>query len=276
MEKKSETKIELKKQIKDELLEEIKDEVEKKSKEQNKSKNIIIGLLLIIIAVLLFFIGYNWMDKKFLPMDKVDSSEEVVENDDNDDIQDETIEEVPVVIPQGSDEGITDAMKSEMKRIGMILDEGNQIGCGFHMLLMGSNKKLVDFTHDEKLGIVTSYVFFNDLEIQSYDGNSLTSDNYYKVAKLYGFTESYENLFGHLGKDSNGNYFLPVTGCTAPTYLVHNVSFVNGGNTITMINDMKIVDSTDNTEESRKVIYTFTYNQVNNGFEFVLNQVNFQ
>lgn len=271
-------KDELKEQLKEELLDEIKEEVEKKTKEKSKSKNIIIGILLIIIAGLLFFIGYNWMDKNFLPMDKVDSGEEIdneVKDEDlvvDDNNQNESVE-VPIVIPQGSSEGITDSMKTEMKKIGLIIDGINQISCGSHMLLMSNNQKLEEFTYDQKLGIVSSYAFFNNLVTQSNGNNVLTSDNYYKIAKLYGFTESYETIFGSLGKDSNGNFFLPVGGCTSPSYLAHNVSFINSGNTITMINDMKIVDTMDNTEKDRKVVYTF---QVNNGSELVLKQVNYQ
>lgn len=278
-------KDELKEQLKEELLDEIKEEVEKKTKEKSKSKNIIIGILLIIIAGLLFIIGYGWMDKNFLPMDKANLDEKVDKNKNEDsEVKDEDLvaddnkqnkpeENVPIVIPQGTDEGITDIMKNEMKRIGLIREDINQISCGSHMLLMSNNQKLEEFTYDQKLGIVSSYAFFNNLVTQSNGNNVLTSDNYYKIAKLYGFTESYETIFGSLGKDSNGNFFLPVGGCTSPSYLAHNVSFINSGNTITMINDMKIVDTMDNTEKYRKVVYTF---QVNNGSELVLKQVNYQ
>lgn len=271
-------KDELKEQLKEELLDEIKEEVEKKTKEKSKSKNIIIGILLIIIAGLLFFIGYNWMDKNFLPMDKVDSGEEIdneVKDEDlvvDDNNQNESVE-APIVIPQGSSEGITDSMKTEMKKIGLIIDGINQISCGSHMLLMSNNQKLEEFTYDQKLGIVSSYARFNNLVIQANGEQTLTRDNYYNIAKKYGFTEDYETIFGSLDKDSNGNYILPVSGCTSPSYLVHNVSFINSGNTITMINDMKIVDTMDNTEKDRKVVYTF---QVNNGSELVLKQVNYQ
>lgn len=271
-------KDELKEQLKEELLDEIKEEVEKKTKENSKSKNIIIGILLIIIAGLLFFIGYNWMDKNFLPMDKVDSGEEIdneVKDEDlvvDDNNQNEYVE-VPIVIPQGSSEGITDSMKTEMKKIGLIIDGINQISCGSHMLLMSNNQKLEEFTYDQKLGIVSSYARFNNLVIQANGEQALTRDNYYNIAKKYGFTEDYETIFGSLDKDSNGNYILPVSGCTSPSYLSHNVSFINSGNTITMINDMKIVDTMDNTEKDRKVVYTF---QLNNGSELVLKQVNYQ
>lgn len=271
-------KDELKEQLKEELLDEIKEEVEKKTKEKSKSKNIIIGILLIIIAGLLFFIGYNWMDKNFLPMDKVDSGEEIdneVKDEDlvvDDNNQNESVE-VPIVIPQGSSEGITDNMKTEMKKIGLIIDGINQISCGSHMLLMSNNQKLEEFTYDQKLGIVASYARFNNLVIQANGEQAITRDNYYNIAKKYGFTEDYETIFGSLDKDSNGNYILPVSGCTSPSYLAHNVSFINSGNTITMINDMKIVDTMDNTEKDRKVVYTF---QVNNGSELVLKQVNYQ
>ena len=168
-------KEELKEQLKEELLDEIKEEVEKKTKEKSKSKNIIIGILLIIIAGLLFIIGYGWMDKNFLPMDKANLDEKVDKNKNEDsEVKDEDLvaddnkqnkpeENVPIVIPQGTDEGITDIMKNEMKRIGLIREDINQISCGSHMLLMSNNQKLEEFTYDQKLGIVSSYAFFNNL-----------------------------------------------------------------------------------------------------------------
>ncbi len=272
-------KDDLKEKIKDEVLEEIKEEVKIKTNNSNRSKNIIISILLVIIAILLFIIGYNWMNDNFLPMDKVDSGE-VVDKNNEDNVPDKDADSNMDNDVNDNDEvstdGITSSMKVEMKKIGLIREEINQISCGSHMVLMGSNQKLEEFTYAQKLGIVSSYAMFNNLVTKSGDYNTISSDSYYKIAKLYGFTESYETIFGEQEKDGNGNYFIPVTGCTSPSYLKHNVSFEKNENVITMTNNMTIVNTVDETSETRKVTYKFTFKEVNGTYEFVLNQVNYE
>lgn len=219
---------------KKESVEERKERIRK-----NKNKNTVIA---IIVAIITFIIVYGGI---VLIENLRGNNNETNENTEQ---KEETFE-------------ITDSMKQEMLKIIGITDN-NQALCYTQGLLVSKGGSILDYELDYKASLIKYYII-NYEDVEKIDGNfTINEEVYNKVAKYYGFSETFEQMMQAVGFfEDNGKYMIGGFGCENGKNIIHKLNYKTKDKVVTITDEASISNSfeEDPLVENITVTYEFVY-----------------